>query len=65
MTFLHIQPNNLQKQKLIEAVKQETDSRKKKTYCITEQGKEALYLEFNRFQNMVNFTQKILREREL
>ncbi|WP_223068698.1 PadR family transcriptional regulator [Paenibacillus caui] len=56
--------NNLQKQKLIETVQQEKDSRKKKTYCITEQGKEALHVEFNRFRNMINFTKQILGERE-
>lgn len=56
--------NNLQKQKLIETVKQEKDSRKKKTYCITERGKEVLNLEFNRYQDMVNFTKKLMTEGE-
>ncbi|NRD78477.1 PadR family transcriptional regulator [Bacillus sp. BRMEA1] len=55
--------NNLQKQRLIETVKQEEDSRKKKTYAITEKGKEILHLEFNRFQKMITFTEKIMEER--
>jgi DNA-binding PadR family transcriptional regulator len=54
--------NNLQKQKLIETVKEEKESRKKKTYAITEKGKEAFELEFRRFQNMLSFTNKIVNE---
>ncbi|WP_169513035.1 PadR family transcriptional regulator [Bacillus fungorum] len=56
--------NNLQKQKLIETFQQETDSRKKKTYCITDKGKKAIHIEFNRFQTMVDFTKKIMDERK-
>jgi DNA-binding PadR family transcriptional regulator len=56
--------NNLQKQKLIETVNEETFSRKKKTYCITAQGKDILHAEFKRFQNMVQFTEKIMGEME-
>lgn len=56
--------NNLQNQKLIETVEEGKDSRKKKTYCITELGKEALHLEFKRFETMINFTKKILADRE-
>ncbi|GGE71885.1 PadR family transcriptional regulator [Priestia taiwanensis] len=52
--------NNLQKQKLIETVKEETFSRKKKTYCITAKGKDILQAEFKRFQSMVQFTEKIM-----
>ncbi|UQZ32513.1 PadR family transcriptional regulator [Paenibacillus sp. PK3_47] len=54
--------NNLEKQKLIEAVKQESDSRKKKTYALTDQGKEVLLAEFRRFQRMVQMTGIIMQE---
>ncbi|WP_332633729.1 PadR family transcriptional regulator [Halalkalibacter flavus] len=56
---------NLQKQGLIETVKEEKNHRKKKTYCITEQGKETLRAEFHRYENIIFFTKKIMKEKEL
>lgn len=55
---------SLQKQGLIETVKEEKESRKKKIYCITETGKEALYAEFNRYKRMIGITEKVIVERE-
>lgn len=55
--------NNLQKQKLIEVIKEESDSRKKKIYRITDQGKEITKLELKRLQKTITFTYKILEGR--
>lgn len=51
---------NLEKQGLIETVKEEKHSRKKKTYKITAKGKEILDAEFERYQKIIYFTKKIL-----
>lgn len=53
---------NLEKQGLIETVKAEKDSRKKKTYKITVKGKEVLDAEFERYQKIIYFTKKIRDE---
>lgn len=50
--------SNLQKQRLIEMVEKETDKRKKKTYCLTEYGKEILRAEYERFLQMARLTEK-------
>ncbi|GIN39373.1 PadR family transcriptional regulator [Heyndrickxia oleronia] len=57
--------NNLQKQHFIETLKQELDSRKKKTYCITDKGRKALNLEFKRYENMVHFTKKLMEKENM
>ncbi|MCM3031774.1 PadR family transcriptional regulator [Niallia sp. MER 6] len=56
--------SNLEKQKLIKAWKEELDSRKKKTYTLTEKGKQVFQEEFNRYQKMVSFTERIIEQRE-
>lgn len=56
--------NNLEKQKMIEAVNQESASRKKKTYGITEQGKQTVLAESDRFLRMIQMTRKLMDERE-
>lgn len=53
---------NLEKQGLIETVKAEKDSRKKKTYKITIKGKEVLDAEFERYQKIMYLTKKIRDE---
>ena len=53
---------NLGKQGLIETVKEEIDSRKKKTYKITTKGKEIVDNEFNRYQQIIYFTEKIMKK---
>jgi len=53
---------NLEKQGLIETVKAEKDSRKKKTYKLTNEGKDILDAEFERYQRLIYFTKKILDE---
>jgi DNA-binding PadR family transcriptional regulator len=56
---------NLEKQGMVETIHVEIDQRKKKTYCITDSGKEALKSEFNRYQSMIKLTRKIISEGEL
>lgn len=55
---------NLEKQGLIEALKEEENNRKKKTYCITEQGKDVLQAEFRRYETIIFFTQEIMNGQE-
>ncbi len=55
---------NLEKQKLIQTLKAEKDSRKKKTYLITEEGKEVIQKEYERHQKMIQFTEQIMGERD-
>lgn len=52
----------LEQQELIETVKAEKYSRKKKTYKITVKGKEILNNEFNRYQKIICLTKKIRDE---
>lgn len=49
---------NLLKQKLIQSVKSE--DKRRKTYVITEKGKEILRLDFERMQHMVYITKELL-----
>lgn len=56
--------NNLQAQKLIETLKQEQDSRKKRTYTITPKGLEVLGEERSRLRRMMRFTQQVLGNEE-
>lgn len=56
---------NLEKQGLIETVKEEKESRKKKTYRITVDGKKVVNAELERYEKLIRFTQKILNEKEL
>lgn len=53
---------NLEKQGLIEAVKTEKDSRKKKTYGITIKGRTVLDVEFERYERILDITTKIRDE---
>lgn len=53
---------NLEKQGLIETVKEEQDRRKKKTYRITPKGKELLEAEFDRYERIMAITTKIRGE---
>ncbi len=53
---------NLVKQQYIETLSEEKDSRKKKTYLLTDIGKDALLNEFNRYKTMVDFSNQILAE---
>lgn len=55
---------NLEKQSLIETIKEEQDSRKKKTYKITTEGKNSADAELKRYQKMIYFTEKILHKEE-
>lgn len=56
---------NLEKQGLIKTVKEEKESRKKKTYEITLKGKEAAITELNRYEKLIQFTQKIMNKKEI
>ncbi|MBO1003889.1 PadR family transcriptional regulator [Pseudogracilibacillus auburnensis] len=49
---------NLSKQQLIKPVK--TEDKRRKTYVITEKGKELLQLDFDRMQHMINITKAIV-----
>lgn len=49
---------NLLKQKWIESVK--SDDKRRKTYVITEKGKEILQLDCARMEHMVNITNSLL-----
>lgn len=50
---------NLEKQGLIEPIKEEKESRKKKTYKITTEGKHVADAEFNRYKKIIDITEKI------
>ena len=52
---------SLQKQGLIKTIAVEKEHRKKKTYCITDQGKDVLYTEYERYIRMINLSQKIIQ----
>jgi len=49
---------NLLKQKLIQSVK--SDDKRRKTYVITDAGKEVLRLDYARMQHMITMTKKLL-----
>lgn len=49
---------NLLKQQLIQSVKSE--DKRRKTYVITEKGKEILQLDFGRMQHMIKITKDLL-----
>ncbi|KAA9021074.1 PadR family transcriptional regulator [Niallia endozanthoxylica] len=49
---------NLLKQQLIQSVKSE--DKRRKTYVITEKGKEVLQLDFSRMQHMIHITKDLL-----
>ncbi len=49
---------NLLKQQLIQSVKSE--DKRRKTYVITEKGKEVLELDFSRMQHMIHVTKDLL-----
>lgn len=51
---------NLLKQEMIIPV--ESEDKRRKTYVITEKGKEVLQLDFARLEYMVNMTKKLLEE---
>ena len=55
---------NIQKQGLIETIEVQTEQRKKKTYRITDRGKEVLRSEYSRYLKMIELTKKIVTERE-
>jgi len=50
--------DNLLKQKLIQSVKSE--DKRRKTYVITDKGKEILQLDFERMQHMISATKELL-----
>lgn len=50
--------DNLLKQKLIQSV--ESEDTRRKTYVITEKGKEVLRLDFERMQHMIGITKGLL-----
>ncbi|RLL40583.1 PadR family transcriptional regulator [Oceanobacillus piezotolerans] len=52
---------NLEKQGLIKTIAVEKEHRKKKTYCITEQGKDVLHWEYERYIRMINLSKKIIQ----
>lgn len=52
---------NLQKQRLIELVTAEKESRQKKTYQLTDTGHAAFELEYQRFKNMLMISDDILK----
>lgn len=56
---------NIEKQGLIETLKEEKDSRKKKIYTLTAHGRETLHTEFNRYEKIIYFTRKIMNGKEL
>lgn len=49
---------NLLKQKLIRSVKNE--DKRRKVYVITEEGRDVLYLDFQRMRRMINITENQL-----
>ena len=55
---------NLQKQKLIELVTAEKESRQKKTYRLTDEGQIAFQLEYQRFKKMLTISNDILEGAE-
>lgn len=55
---------NLEKQELIETVAFEKEKRKKKTYCITVQGKGVLHSEYERYIRMINYSKIIIQGRD-
>ncbi|KAB7672099.1 PadR family transcriptional regulator [Bacillus sp. B1-b2] len=52
---------NLEKQGLIETIAFEKEKRKKKTYCITDQGKDVLHTEYTRYIRMINYSKIIIQ----
>lgn len=50
--------DNLLKLKLIQSV--ESEEKRRKTYLITEKGKEVLRLDFERMHHMINITEGLL-----
>lgn len=52
---------NLQKQKLIELVKEEKESRQKKTYQLTAEGQIIFKNEYQRFKKMLTISDEILK----
>ncbi|WP_398298557.1 PadR family transcriptional regulator [Sporosarcina thermotolerans] len=52
---------NLEKQGLIKTLAVEKEQRKKKTYCITEQGKDVLHSEYERYIRMIDLSKKIIQ----
>ncbi|MCJ1910020.1 PadR family transcriptional regulator [Planococcus ruber] len=55
---------NLQKQKLIELVAAEKESRQKKIYKLTTEGQAVVELEYQRFKKMLTISDEILRGAE-
>jgi DNA-binding PadR family transcriptional regulator len=55
---------NIQKQGLIETIEVQIEQRKKRTYRITERGKDVLRSEYSRYLKMIELTKKIVNERE-
>lgn len=55
---------NLQKQKLIELVTAEKESRQKKTYRLTKEGQAVVELEYQRFKKMLTISDDILKGAE-
>ena len=55
---------NLQKQKLIELVTAEKDSRQKKIYRLTDEGQTSFRNEYERFKNMLTISDDILKGAE-
>lgn len=55
---------NLQKQKLIELVTAEKESRQKKTYQLSDEGKAVAELEYQRFKKMLAISDDILKGAE-
>lgn len=55
---------NLQKQKLIELVTAEKESRQKKTYQLTDEGQTVFKNEYQRFKKMLTISDEILEGAE-
>ena len=55
---------NLQKQKLIELVTEEKESRQKKTYQLTNEGQTVFKYEYQRFKKMLTISDEILERAE-
>jgi DNA-binding PadR family transcriptional regulator len=51
----------LESQGLIETVAIEKEKRNKKTYCITNQGKDVLHSEYERYNRMINLSKIIIQ----
>lgn len=56
---------NLQKQKLIELVAAEADSRQKKIYRLTDEGQNSFRQEYERFKKMLAISDDILKGAEI